>query len=78
MGDVKTYLVMGTIVKPNLTTDFRIEVRGLRERDALEKIYKSLGSKHRLKRFQIKVKRIEELDIERIKDPNIKELSLEK
>ena len=78
MGDVKTYLVIGKISKPNLRTNFQMEVRALREDDAIEIIYNNLGSKHRLKRFEIKIERIEELDYKRIKDPNIKELTRRK
>ncbi|MCK4633537.1 50S ribosomal protein L18a, partial [Candidatus Bathyarchaeota archaeon] len=53
MSEVKVFRVTGKMVKPNLKTTFRKEVRALKPEDAKEKIFMELGSKHRAKRFQI-------------------------
>ena len=68
----------GKIVKPNLRTTFKKEVRALKADNAKEKIYKELGSKHRAKRFQIKIFKIEEISTEEIESPLIKKLTLGK
>ena len=56
------FRVTGEIVKPNMRTTFKKEVRALKADNAKEKIYKELGSKHRAKRFQIKILRIEDIN----------------
>lgn len=60
MSEVKVYMVVGRITKPNFKTIFRKEVRALKPEHALEEIYKIFSSKHRVKRFHIKILRVEE------------------
>ncbi len=76
MSEVKVFRVIGEIRKPNFQTDFRKEVRALKPEDAVEKIYMELGSKHRVKRFQIKVVKVEEIGPEEIESPLVKKLTL--
>jgi large subunit ribosomal protein LX len=76
MGEVKVFRVIGEIRKPNFQTDFRKEVRALKPEDAVEKIYMDLGSKHRVKRFQIKIVKVEEISPEKIESPLVKKLTL--
>jgi large subunit ribosomal protein LX len=71
------FRVTGEIVKPNLRTTFKKEVRALKPENAREKVYMELGSKHRAKRFQIRISRIEEIQPEEIETPLIKKLTLE-
>lgn len=76
MSEVKVFRVTGEIIKPNYQTKFRKEVRALKSEDAKEKIYMEFGSKHRAKRFQIRIKKVEEISAEEIQDPTIKKLTL--
>jgi len=76
MSEVKVFRVIGEIRKPNFQTDFCKEVRALKPEDAVEKIYMELGSKHRVKRFQIKVVKVEEISLEEIESPLVKKLTL--
>jgi len=76
MSEVKVFRVTGEIVKPNFQTAFRKEIRALKPEDAIEKIYKDLGSKHRAKRFQIKIREVKEIGAEEITSPVIKKLTL--
>jgi len=77
MSEVKIFRITGKINKPNWKTNFRKEVRALKPEDAVEKIYKELGSKHRAKRFQIKILKVEEITIEEVTSPTIKKLATE-
>lgn len=61
MSEVKAYRVTGKIMRPNFETIFRKEIRALKPEQAIEEIYKVVGSKHRVKRFHIKIIGIEEL-----------------
>lgn len=61
MSDVKLFRVIGEIVKPNLRTPFQKKVRAVKPEDAIEEVYMMLGSKHRVKRFYIKIQTVEEV-----------------
>ena len=76
MSEVKVFRVIGKIRKPNFQTDFRKEVRALKPEDAVEKVYMLLGSKHRVKRFQITISKVEEIEPQEIKDNIVKKLTL--
>ena len=76
MSEIKVFRVIGEIRKPNFQTDFRKEVRALRPEDAVEKVYMDLGSKHRVKRFQIKIVKVEEITPEEIESPLVKKLTV--
>jgi len=76
MSEVKVFRVLGKIRKPNFQTEFKKEVRALKPEDAVDKVYKLLGSKHRVKRFQIKIFKVEEIAPEEIEDIIVKKLTL--
>ena len=76
MSEVKIFRVIGRITKPNFKTDFEKEVRALKPDQAMEKVYMELGSKHRVKRFHIKILKVEEIKPEEAEDPIIRKLAL--
>ncbi|MCW3980837.1 MAG: 50S ribosomal protein L18Ae [Candidatus Bathyarchaeota archaeon] len=78
MSEVKVFRVTGKIAKPNFKTNFKKEVRATKPENAREKIYKELGSKHRAKRFQIKIFKIEEVSPEEIENVLIRKITLGK
>ena len=76
MSEVKVFRVVGKIRKPNFQTDFRKEVRALKPEEAVERVYMELGSKHRAKRFQIKIIKVEEISPEEIESFLVRKLTL--
>jgi len=76
MSEVKIFRVTGEIKKPNFHTSFRKEVRALKTEEVLDRVYKEMGSKHRAKRFQIKILRVEQISLEEATDPIVKKLTL--
>jgi len=64
MGTVKVFLVRGVIEKPNWQTEFRKEVRATKPEEAVEKTYCEFGSRHRVKRFQMKILDVQEMPSE--------------
>jgi large subunit ribosomal protein LX len=76
MSNVKIFRVSGRIAKPNWKTSFEKEVRALKPEEAVETIYTDLGSKHRAKRFQIKIDTVKEIKPEDIKDPALRKMVL--
>jgi len=60
MTSVKTFQIQGEIRKPNAVLPFSKLVKALDQKQAIEKIYTLFGSRHKAKRFQIKILKIEE------------------
>ena len=75
MSEVKVYRVSGKINKPNFKTEFQKEVRAMNPEGAKEKVYMLLGSKHRVKRFQMKIFKVEEVNPKDIKDIIIRKMT---
>jgi large subunit ribosomal protein LX len=71
---LKVYRVTGEIRKPNLKTSFRREILAAKPEHATEKVYADFGSRHRAKRFQIRIDSVEEVPPEEIRDPLLKKL----
>jgi large subunit ribosomal protein LX len=71
---LKVFKVTGEIHKPNLKTSFKQEVLAAKPEHAVEKIYAELGSRHRVKRFHIKIISVEEVPPEEIANPLLKKL----
>ena len=71
---MKVFRVIGEIRKPNLQTLFKKEVVAMKREHAVEKVYAELGSRHRVKRFQIKMLKVEEVSPEDIENPMLKKL----
>lgn len=76
MNEVKVFRVSGEIRKPNFQTEFQKEVRALKPDDAVEKVYMELGSKHRVKRFQMRISKVEEIGVEEIENIIVKKMTL--
>ena len=62
MSRSKTFKVSGKILKPNLKTNFQKNIRASKPEEAIEMVYKTLGSKHRVKRFHIVIDKVEEAE----------------
>jgi len=74
MAEMKVFRVIGEIRKPNLETPFKKEIVAIKREHAVEKVYAELGSRHRVKRFQIKILKVEEVSPEDIENPMLKKL----
>jgi large subunit ribosomal protein LX len=74
MAEMKVFRVIGEIRKPNLGTPFKKEVVAIKREHAVEKVYAELGSRHRVKRFQIKILKVEKVPPEDIENPLLKKL----
>jgi len=76
MSEIKIFRVTGKISKPNWQTDFQKEIRALKQEEALDRVYKEIGSKHKAKRFQIKILKVEEIKPEEVTDLTVKKMTL--
>jgi large subunit ribosomal protein LX len=71
---MKVFRVTGEIRKPNLRTPFAKEVVASKPEDAVEKVYAEIGSKHRVKRFYMKIASVVEVSPEEIENPVLKKM----
>ncbi|MEM2995719.1 MAG: 50S ribosomal protein L18Ae [Candidatus Bathyarchaeia archaeon] len=76
MSKVKVFRITGEIDKPNLKTPFKKEVLAVKPEHAIEKVYAELGSRHRVKRFHIKILAVEEISPQEIENPLLKKMVL--
>ncbi|OGD54652.1 hypothetical protein A3K80_06555 [Candidatus Bathyarchaeota archaeon RBG_13_38_9] len=60
MSEVKTFIATGKIKKPSGNIQFSKKIIGITQKQVEEKLYSELGSKHKAKRFQIVITKIEE------------------
>ncbi|MCE4624314.1 MAG: 50S ribosomal protein L18a [Desulfurococcales archaeon] len=79
MSEVKVYRVTGKMLishdKFPEWRKFSVYVRALKKEHAAEKVYSELGSRHKLKRYHIKIEEIKEVPLEEVDDLNVIKLS---
>jgi large subunit ribosomal protein LX len=73
---MKVFRVTGKINKPNLATPFVKEIMAEKKEHAVEKVYTEIGSKHRVKRFQIKIAETVEVPTDKIENEILKKIIL--
>ena len=71
---MKVFRVTGEINKPNLKTPFAKEILAEKPEHAVERVYTEIGSRHRVKRFQMKVTKVEEVPTDQIEHPVLKKI----
>ncbi|MEM1620010.1 MAG: 50S ribosomal protein L18Ae [Fervidicoccaceae archaeon] len=63
--DVKVYKIVGKMLLSHDRNpewrNFTIEIRAIDAKHALEKVYSELGSRHKLKRYHVRIENVEEL-----------------
>jgi large subunit ribosomal protein LX len=74
---MKVFKVTGEINKPRLNTPFAKEVIADKKEHAVEKVYSEIGSRHRVRRYQIKISSVEEVSPENIVNPILKKMVAE-
>jgi large subunit ribosomal protein LX len=71
---MKTYRVTGEINKPRLSTPFVRELLADKSEHAVEKVYAEIGSRHRVKRYHIKITSSQEISADQIENPILKKI----
>lgn len=61
MAEVRTFRITGEVKKPRTTIPFALELRATKEEDAIETVYTDMGSRHKARRLDIKLEKVEEL-----------------
>ncbi len=75
MSEVKIFKVIGKMMishdKFPEWRKFEIYVRAVKPEHAIEKVYSDLGSRHKLKRYHIKISEVKEVPLEEVDDLNL-------
>jgi large subunit ribosomal protein LX len=71
---MKTFRVTGKIHKPNLSTPFVRELQADKSEHAVEKVYAEIGSRHRVRRYHIKIISSQEISVDQIQNPILKKI----
>jgi len=64
LTEVKTFRITGEVKKSRVKIPFAVEIRATKDRDAIERLYADFGSRHKARRSEVKLKKIEELKAE--------------
>jgi len=60
MSEVKKFRITGVIKKGVSKIPFSVEFSALKKEHALQRLYAEMGSRHRARQFEIKVKDVQE------------------
>ena len=60
MSQVKVFKIRGDLRKRGENLPFHQEIRAVKKEDALQHLYAEMGSKHKARRFEIRIQSIEE------------------
>jgi large subunit ribosomal protein LX len=60
MSEVKKFKITGEIRKGLSKIPFSVEFNALKKEHAVQRLYSEMGSRHRARRFEIKIKDIQE------------------
>jgi len=60
MSEVKRFKITGEIKKGLSKLPFSVEFNALKKEHALQRLYSEMGSRHRARQFEIKIKDIQE------------------
>jgi large subunit ribosomal protein LX len=71
---INFFKVTGTFRNGKRIQNFTKEVQVDNKQNAEEHIYSILGSKHRVKRREITINKIEELPVDKVTDPILKQI----
>ena len=60
MSEVKKFRITGEIKKGVSKIPFSVEFSALKKEHAIQRLYSEMGSRHRARRFEIKIKDVQE------------------
>jgi large subunit ribosomal protein LX len=62
LSEVKKFKISGEIRKAKSRIPFSVEYAALRKEHAMQRLYAEMGSRHRARRFEIRVAEIKEME----------------
>ena len=68
MSEVKKFRINGEIKKGKTKIPFSVEFNAMKEEHALQRLYSEMGSRHRARRFEIKITKIQSAEAAQVKE----------
>ena len=65
---MKKFRITGEIKKGKTRIPFSVEFNALKEEHALQRMYSEMGSRHRARRFEIKITKIQSAEAAQVKE----------
>jgi len=59
LSEVKKFKISGEVKKGQTKIPFAVEMNALKEEHALERVYAEMGSRHRARKFEIKILKVQ-------------------
>ncbi len=59
MSEVKKFKISGEVKKGQTKIPFAVEMNALKEEHALQRVYAEMGSRHRARKFEIKILKVQ-------------------
>ena len=59
MSEVKKFRITGEVKKGQHKIPFSVEYSAMKEEHALQRVYSEMGSRHRARRFEIKISKVQ-------------------
>ena len=69
---MKAFLVTGSFADPRKEQPFSIEMAAENEASVREKTLSAIGSRHKMKRWQIKIDKVEEIPADKVESHLVK------
>lgn len=69
---MKAFLVTGSFADPRKEQPFSIEMAAEDEASVREKTLSTIGSRHKMKRWQIKIDKVEEIPVDKVESHLVK------
>ena len=66
MSEVKKFRISGEIKKGKTKIPFSVEFNAMKEEHALQRLYSEMGSRHRARRFEIKITKVQSANEEAV------------
>jgi len=60
LSEVKKFRITGEIKKGKSRVPFSVEFNAMKEEHALQRVYAEMGSRHRARRFEIRITKVQE------------------
>jgi large subunit ribosomal protein LX len=67
LSELKKFRITGEIKKGKTSIPFSVEFNAMKEEHALQRLYADMGSRHRARRFEITVTKVQETSEEAAK-----------
>jgi large subunit ribosomal protein LX len=61
MSEVKLYRITGELRKSGDNLPFKKEIKALKKEDAVQHLYRDMGSRHKARKFDITIESVEEV-----------------